>query len=218
LTFIIFSLIFVKKTDVMRKLLLSMLLLFIITIGCKEEDPIPFYEVVPVVEINNAFFDEIYTVTLKNTLSVNGVETTTLWEIPFRGARYGCNLLKWVGEPVEYQAPTILEFTVTVYYDVTGDGGGVLLENFSDGYLPKEATWIRAYFEVRDRNNPSDRYVGIEQYSDPLSGDYQAPTVVWQVTQDLNFVPTAQASPSSNARIADVETVECEDCIWTKIN
>ena len=191
------------------------MLLLIVTISCREEDPIPFYEVVPVVEINNAFFDEIYNVRLNNTLSVNGVETTTSWDIPFRGARYGCNLLKWVGEPVEYQAPTVLEFTVTVLYDVSGDGGGVLIENFAEGYLPKEATWIRAYFEVRDRNNPSDRYVGIEQYSDPLNGNYQAPTVRWEVTSDLNFVPTNQASPASNARIADVE---CEDCIWTQIN
>lgn len=200
----------------MKRIIIILLFIGLI-FACKEEDPIPFYEVVPVVEINNAFFDEIYNVRLNNTLRVNGEETTTTWDIPFRGTRYGCNLLKWVGEAVEYQAPTVLEFTVTVYYDVTGDGGGVLLENFPDGYLPKEATWIRAYFEVRDRNNPSDRYVGIEQYSDPLSGEYQAPTVRWEVTTDLNFVPTNQASPSSNARIANVEIVECEDCEWTQI-
>jgi len=202
----------------MKKLIIFLLFFFIV-ISCKEEDPIPFYEVVPVVEINNAFFDEIHMVTLKNTLTVNGVESTQLWEIPFRGVRYGCNLLKWVGEAVEYQAPTLLEFDVTVYYDVTGDGGGVLLENFTEGYLPKEATWIRVYFEVRDRNNPSDRYVGIEQYSDPLNGEYQAPTVRWEVTQDLNFVPTNQASPdNSGARIAKTEEVkECEECEWTQI-
>jgi len=200
----------------MKKILLFILPLLLLFTECKEEsDPIPFYEVVPVVEINNAFFDEVYKVTLNLTLTVDGVPTTTTWEVPFKRVRYGCNLLKWIGEPVEYQAPTLLEFKVQVLYDVVDNGGGVPIENFSDGFLPKEATWVRAYFEVRDKNNPSDRYVGIEQYSNPTEGEYQAPTVVWQVTEDLNFVPTNQASPQSGLRIAN--TNECENCEWIRI-
>lgn len=197
----------------MKKIIFT-LLLSVLFLSCKEENPLPFYEVVPVVEVNNAFFDEVYSVRLNLTLSVNNVETKTTWDIPFKGVRYGCNVLKWTGKAVEYQAPTVLEFSVQVLYDVTGNGGGVPIENFTNGYLPKEATWIRSYFEVRDRHNPSDRYVGIEQYSNPLEGEYQAPTIVWQVTEDLNFIPTNQASSTSNARIADNV---CENCIWTKI-
>ena len=201
----------------MKKILFLIIPLLFLFTKCREDDPIPFYEVVPVVEVNNAFFDEVYAVRLNMTLSVNGVEKITTWDIPFRGVRYGCNLLKWVGEYIEYQAPTVLEFTVQVLYKVTENGGFVPIENFDNGYLPKEATWIRVFFEVRDRNNPSDRYVGIEQYSNPINGDYQAPMVRWQVTQDLNFVPTNEASPNSGARIS-AEPKECEDCIWTKIN
>jgi hypothetical protein len=199
------------------KRLIIFLFLFGIFFSCKEDDPLPFYEVVPVVEVNNTFFDEIYNVRLNITLTVNDIPTTSAWDIPFKGKRYGCNLLKWVGEAVEYQAPTVLELSAEVLYDVTGDGGGVLIENFADGYLPKEATWIRVYFEVRDRNKPSDKYVGIEQYNNPLEGEYQAPTVRWEVTRDLNYIPTSQAAPTSSARISGVEIVECEDCIWTKI-
>ena len=202
----------------MKKIFLLLTIISLIFFSdCAQDDPIPFYEVVPVVEVNNAFFDEVYAVRLNMTLSVDGIKKITTWDIPFRGVRYGCNLLKWVGNPVEYQAPTVLEFTVQVLYDVTGSGGFVPIENFNDGYLPKEATWIRVFFEVRDRNNPSDRYVGIEQYSNPNNGEYQAPMVRWQVTQNLNFVPTNQASPNSGARIS-AEPKECEDCIWTKIN
>lgn len=198
----------------MKRFLFTILLIGVI-FSCREESVVPFYEVVPVVEVNNAFFDEVYNVRLNMTLSVDGIDETSSWDIPFKGVRYGCNLLKWTGKPIEYQAPTVLEFTVQVLYDVTDSGGGVPIENFTDGYLPKEATWIRVYFEVRDRNNPSDRFVGIEQYNNPVEGEYQAPTVTWQVTQDLNFVPTNQASPQSNARIAAPE--KCEDCIWTEI-
>jgi len=182
---------------------------------CAQDDPIPYYEVVPVIEVNNAFFDEVNSVRLNMTLKVDDISNITTWDIPFKGVRYGCNLLKWTGEPVEYQTPTILEFTVQVLYDVDTQNGFVPIENFTNGYLPKEATWIRVFFEVRDRNNPSDRYVGIEQYSNPTVGEYQAPMVRWQVTQDLNFVPTNQASPDSGARIA-AET-ECEECVWTQI-
>ena len=198
----------------MKKILLFLLFFFAI-LSCREEDPIPFYEVVPVVEVNNTFFDEVHNVRLNMTLKVDGIAEKSTWDIPFKGVRYGCNMLKWTGEPIEYQAPTVLEFTVQVLYDVDSQSGYVPIENFSTGYLPKEATWIRVYFEVRDKNNPSDRFVGIEQYSSPIDGEYQAPTVRWQVTQDLNFVPTNQASPNSGARIADSE--ECKDCIWTQI-
>ena len=100
----------------MKRLLLTLLLTIGLFISCSKEDPIPFYEVVPVVEVNNAFFDEVYNVRLNNTLTVDGVSTTTSWDIPFKGVRYGCNLLKWVGDPVEYQAPTLLEFEVQVLY------------------------------------------------------------------------------------------------------
>ena len=56
-------------------------ILFVLMIfACKEEDPIPYYEVVPVVEVNNTFFDEVYNVRLNMTLSVNGVPTTTTWD------------------------------------------------------------------------------------------------------------------------------------------
>lgn len=208
--------IFVFKYKIMRKIFLLISIISLLFFNeCAQDDPIPYYEVVPVVEVNNAFFDEVYSVRLNITLKVDGVSTTTTWDMPFKGVRYGCNLLKWTGKPVEYQAPTVLEFTVQVLYDVDGNGGFTPIENFTDGYLPKEATWIKVFFEVRDRNNPSDRYVGIKQCSNPTEGEYQAPMVSWNVTSDLNFVPTNEASPDSGARIAAEEI--CNECVWTKI-
>jgi len=196
-------------------IILIVLFLALMLFSCSKDDPIPYYEVVPVVEVSNAFFDEVDNVRLNITLTVDGVATTQTWDIPYKGVRYGCNLLKWTGKRVEYQAPTVLKLAVQVLYDVGGGPGYVPIENFSDGYLPKEATWIRSYFEVRDQNNPSDRFVGIEAYSNPSEGEYQVPEVIWQVTQEQNFVPIGQASPQSNLRIA--EENECKDCIWTQI-
>ena len=199
----------------MKRFLIILIFIFAI-FSCKEDDPAPYYEVVPVVEVFNAHFNDVYVIRLNTTLDVNGIPVTQLWDIQYKGIRWGCNRLKWVGEPVEYQAPTLLKFTVQVLYKVTENGGFIPIENFEDGYLPKEATWIRVYFEVRDRNNPSDRFVGIEQYSNPANDEYQAPTVEWNVTTDFNFVPINQPSPDSGARISAEE--KCEDCIWTENN
>ena len=202
----------------MRKLILAILLILVI-FSCREEDPAPFYEVIPVVEVTNALFDDVEEIMLKTKLEVNGDTTVQLWTVKFKGVRRGCNMLKWWGSPVEYQAPAFLRFTVTIYYDLDGDSGNgyVLLDNYSDDNLIKRATWIRAFFEVRDRNNPSDRYVGIEQLNNPTDGTWQAPTVEWEVG-DFNNVPgQAIASPNSSARLADVEIPkECE-CEWTLI-
>jgi len=200
----------------MRKLLFTILLVLII-FSCREEDPAPFYEVVPVVEVTNALFDDVEEIMLRTKLEVDGDSTVQSWIVQFKGVRRGCNMLKWWGSPVEYQAPAFLRFTVTVYYNLEGDSGNgyTLLDNYSSDNLIKQATWIRAYFEVRDRNNPSDRFVGIEQLNNPTEGTWQAPTVEWQVG-DFNNVP-GQASASSSARIAEVEVPkECE-CEWILI-
>ena len=109
---------------------------------------------------------------------------------------------------------------VQVLYDMVDDGqdGYTPLEGFSDGNLNKTETWVRAFFEVRDKNKPSNRYLGIEEWNNPNNDEYQPPTVVWTVT-DLNDIPSSgsKASPNSGARIAGFEIKECEDCIWTQI-
>ena len=201
----------------MRKLIFPILFVLMI-FGCREEDPAPFYEVIPVVEVTNALFNDVEEIMLRTKLEVDGDSVVQTWAVKFKGVRYGCNMLKWYGSPVEYQAPAFLRFTVLVYYDLEGDSGNgyTLLDNYSSDNLIKQATWIRAFFEVRDRNNPSDRYVGIEQWNSPSDGTWQAPTVEWQVG-DFNNVPGNVASPNSSARIAGVEIPkECE-CEWILI-
>ena len=200
----------------MRKLIIFTLLLLGM-ISCRKDSPAPYYEVVPVVEVYNPFFDNVEKIRLNNTLIVDGVATTQTWDIQFHGARFGCGMLKWTGEPIEYVVGTELEFTVTVLYDLILDGhdGFVLLENYSDDNLVKSETWIRAFFEVRDKNNPSNKFLGIEEWNDPNSTQYQANTVIWTVI-DPNNIPSSgnNASPQSNARVADIE--ECE-CTWIRI-
>lgn len=194
--------------------------LMILSIGCgKEDDPKPFYEVVPVVEVTNAFFNDIYKVRLNNTLVVDNSSTTKTWDIQFQGARSGCNLLKWVGEPIEYIVGTDLEFNVQVLYDLVNDGqdGFSPVENFLSNSPIKNATWIRVYFEVRDKNNRSNKYLGIEEYNNPTNGIYQAPAVIWTVT-DLNTIPSSGsvADQNSNLRVEGFVSTICEDCIWSE--
>lgn len=200
----------------MKKLILF-ILLFMVVFSCSEETPPPFYEVIPVIEVTNPFFDDIKYVRLQNTLTVNGVATTKIWDTQFSGARRSCTLLKWQGEAIEYVVGTVLEFKVNVFYNVENNGF-VLVENFSNDFLPKRATWIRVYFEVRDRNNPSNKFLGIEQYNDPNINIYQTPTVVWTVT-DLNTIPSSGgvASKNTNARIINNDTDKECVCIWNEV-
>lgn len=203
----------------MKKFLITILFILMI-FSCSEDNPAPYYEVLPVVEVYNPFFDDVEKIRLNNTLIVDGVSTTQSWDIQFKGVRFGCGMLKWSGEPIEHIVGTELEFTVSVLYDLVNDGrdGFVLLQNYSSGNLMKEETWIRAFFEVRDRNKPSNRFLGIEEWNDPNNEQFQANTVVWTVT-DPNNIPSSGniASPSSNARIAGFEEIkECE-CEWIRV-
>lgn len=182
--------------------------------SCSKDEPKPYYEVIPVLEVYNPFFDDIQTVRLNNILTVDGVSTTTSWDIEFNGVRIGCGMIKWWGDPIEYIVGTELEFEVQVLYKPIGDNGFIPIENFTTDNYIKMATWIRPYFEARDKNNPSDKFLGIEQWNDPINGMYQAPKVIWTVT-DLNTIPSSGSvvSSTTNARVTNKEC----NCIWTEV-
>lgn len=198
----------------MKRFLLFIMFMGFIFTECSENQDPPYYEVVPVVEVYNPFFDDIETVRLNNILTVDGVSTTTSWDIEFNGVRTGCGMLKWWGDPIEYIVGTELEFEVQVLYKPIGGNGFVPVENFTTDNYIKMATWIRPYFEARDRNNPSNKFLGIEEWNDPTNGEYQAPKVIWTVT-DLNTIPSSGGIASqSNLRVD--ETVDC-DCSWIQV-
>ena len=193
-------------------------ILGLILTSCQKEDPLPYYEVIPVIEITNAYFDNIDEVFLSISLDVDGVSTTQTWVIPYRSisAHRGCSILKWMGEPIEYQQTQYLKLTVEVFYKIDEIGSGyLLLDNMvgTHNYL-RYATTIRPYFEVRDKHNPSDKFIGIETRNDVSTQTWQAPSVEWEVG-DWNGVPGNQASPQSNLRVAEPE--ECGNCKWIKL-
>jgi hypothetical protein len=202
----------------MKKIIILLILIGLL-FSCREDNPAPYYEVIPIVEVYNPFFDDVEKIRLNNTLTINGVSTTQTWDIQFNGARFGCGMLKWTSEAIEHVVGTHLEFNVSVMYDLILDGqeGFTLLDNYSNNNLVKQETWIRAYFEVRDKHNQSNKYLGIEEWSNPNDGQYQANTVVWTVT-DPNNIPSSGsiAFPNSGARIADFKEIEECKCSWIK--